>query len=125
MKKVHSSQEAPPTGSAPLSHAIETNGLVFTSGQIHLNKKMELIGGTITEKTKQAMANLESILKAAGLTFADTIKTTIYVTDMDTYGELNEVYATYFDSNYPAREVICVKELPLGASLEISMVAAR
>ena len=125
MKKTHSSDNAPPTGAAPLSHAVEANGLVFTSGQIHLNADMELVGDTTAEKTKQTMANLESILEAAGLSIANVIKTTIYVTDMNIYSDLNEVYSTYFESDYPAREVICVKELPLGASLEISMVAAR
>lgn len=125
MKKIHDSEDAPPPGSAPLSHAVESNGLVFTSGQIHLNKNMDLVGETTAEKTKQTMANLESILKSAGLTFADVIKTTIYVTDMSIYSDLNEVYSTYFESDFPAREVVCVKELPLGASLEISMVAAR
>ena len=125
MKKVHTSNDAPSTGKAPLSHAVEANGLVYTSGQIHLNTNMELVGDTTAEKTKQTMVNLESILTTAGLTFADVIKTTVYVTDMSTYGELNETYATYFESDFPAREVVCVKELPLDASLEISMVATR
>jgi len=125
MKKVIVADDAPPTGSAPLSHAVEVDGLVFTSGQIHLNNDMEIVGETTTEKTKQVMSNLEAILKAADLSFADVVKATIYVTDMSIYGELNEVYSTYFEKDFPAREVICVKELPLGASLEISLIASK
>lgn len=125
MKKIHNSSNAPPTGPVPVSHAVEANGILFISGQIHLNKNLELIKGTTAEKTKQTMTNLESILKEAGLTFADVIKANIYVTDMSIYSELNQVYTTYFVDDYPAREVVCVKELPLGAVLEISMVAAR
>lgn len=125
MKKIINSNSVPPVGSAPLNHAVEVNGLVYTSGQIHLNKEMELVGDTTEEQAKQAMSNLELILEAADMSFSDVIKTTIYVTDMAIYGDLNNVYATYFDGDYPAREVVCVKALPLGASLEISMVAAR
>lgn len=125
MKKVYISDEAPAVDVLPMSHAVESNGLVYTSGQVHLSKDLQLLGGTTAEKTQQVMSNLEAILKTAGLSFADVIKTTIYVTDMSIYPDLNNVYSTYFDGDYPAREVVCVKELPAGASLEISMVAAR
>ncbi len=125
MKKIITAENAPPTGSAPLSHAIEANGLVFTSGQIHLNENMKLVGNTTAEKTVQTMSNLKSILESAGLTLADVIKTTIYVTDMAIYADLNDAYSKYFKKDFPAREVVCVKELPLGASLEISMVAVK
>ncbi len=71
------------------------------------------------------MENLRSVLEKAGVTFKDVIKTTIYVTDMSVYGKINEVYGSYLSEPYPARETICVKELPLGAKLEISMIAAK
>ena len=125
MKNTINTTGVPPAGTAPLSHANIYRDLVFTSGQIHLNENMELVGETTTERTHQAMNNLQKILEAAGSSFAHVLKTTIYVTDMSIYGELNEVYSSYFEGDYPAREVVCVKELPLGASLEISMVALR
>lgn len=109
---------------APLSPYVEKNGTIYTSGQIHL-KDGVLIEGNVTEKTHQVMENLKNVLKSAEASFRDVVKVTIYVTDMSTYGELNEVYASYFQDNYPAREVIGVKELPLGASIEISMVAVK
>ena len=109
----------------PLSPFIEKQGFVFTSGQIYLTPEGELLEGTIKEQTKQVMENLKFVLEKASVTFKDVVKTTIYVTDMSVYGKINEVYGTYFSEPYPARETICVKELPLGAKLEISMIAAR
>ena len=100
-------------------------GFVFTSGQIYLTPEGKLLEGTIEEQTKQVMENLRSVLEKAGVTFKDVIKTTIYVTDMSVYGKINEVYGSYLSEPYPARETICVKELPLGAKLEISMIAAK
>lgn len=114
---------APATG--PFSQAIATDNLVFTSGQIHLDSEMKLTGGTIEEKTDQVMKNLQVILGASGVSFAHVVKTTIYVTDMSVYGKINDIYGSYMSDPYPAREVICVKELPLGAEVEISMIATR
>ena len=108
-----------------LSQAIEADGLVITSGQIHLKPDGKLVEGTMGEKTEQVMRNLEAILKAAGLTFLSVVKTTVYVTDMAEYGKFNEVYIKYFKEPFPAREVVCVKELPLGASVEVSLIAKR
>lgn len=71
------------------------------------------------------MKNLKSVLKKAGVSFKDVVKTTIYVTDMSLYGEINEVYGSYFSKGYPARETIGVKALPLGARLEISMIVVK
>lgn len=124
MKKAIETTKAP---AAPglLSQATELDGLVITSGQIHLTPDGKLINGTIEEKTKQVMSNLKEILAAAGLTFADALKVTVYVTNMAEYGDFNSVYKTYFEEPFPAREVVCVKELPLGASLEISMIAKK
>ena len=124
MKKEIKTTKAP---AAPglLSQATELDGLVITSGQIHLTPEGKLINGTIDEKTRQVMNNLKEILAAAGLSFADVLKVTVYVTDMAEYGAFNNVYKTYFEEPFPAREVVCVKELPLGASLEISMIAKK
>jgi len=109
---------------APFSPSITKGNFVFTSGQIYL-KDGKLIEGTTEEKTNQVMSNLKNVLEKAGVSLADVIKTTIYTTDMSTYGKINEVYGSYFSEPFPARETICVKELPLGATLEISMIAFK
>ena len=69
------------------------------------------------------MKNLQAILEEAGTSFSNVVKATIYMTDMSLYGKINEVYASYFSGPYPAREAVCVKELPLGAKVEMSMIA--
>lgn len=71
------------------------------------------------------MKNLQAILEAAGVTFVNVIKSTIYVTDMSIYPKVNQIYGSYFTTPYPAREMVCVKELPLGAKIEISMIAIK
>jgi 2-iminobutanoate/2-iminopropanoate deaminase len=109
----------------PFSKYVVSGGLVFTSGQIHLGTDGILTGGTIEEKTHQVMRNISTILTEAGVTFDNVTKATIYVTDMSNYAKINEVYVTYFDKRFPARELVCVKELPLGAELEISMIAEK
>ena len=114
-----------PSAPSILSQAMESDGLVITSGQIHTKPDGALVKGTMRDKTKQVMSNLQAILKAADCTFADVLKATVYVTDMEKYGEFNEVYSTYFTKPFPAREVVCVKALPLGADLEISMIAIK
>lgn len=114
-----------PKATGPFSQAIVNDNLVFTSGQIYLTPEGKLLEGTIEEQTHQIMKNLEEILKSAGVSFKDVLKTTIYVTDMSLYGKINEVYGSYFSEPYPARETVCVKELPLGAKVEISMIAVK
>ena len=111
--------------SSPFSPSVTKNGFVFISGQVYLTEEGKLLEGTIEEQIHQIMKNLSAILEAAGVTFADVVKTTIYVTDMSLYGKVNEVYASYMSDPYPARETVCVKELPLGAKVEISMIAAK
>ena len=108
----------------PFSPSVCKGNFIFTSGQIYL-KDGQLLDGTIEEQTHQVMNNLKGILESAGVTFNDVVKTTIYTTDMSLYGKVNEVYSTYFSDTFPAREMVCVKELPLGAKLEISMVAFK
>ena len=107
----------------PFSKFIKRGNLIFTSGQVHLTPEGKLLEGTIEEQTNQVMGNLKAVLAEAGATFKDVVKTTIYVTDMAEYGKINEVYASYLSEPYPARETVCVKELPLGAKVEISMIA--
>lgn len=109
---------------APFSPSITKGNFVFTSGQIYLEDG-KLVEGTIEEKTHQVMNNLKRVLENAGVSFKDVVKTTIYTTDMSIYGKINEVYGSYFSEPFPARETVCVKELPLGAILEISMIAFK
>jgi 2-iminobutanoate/2-iminopropanoate deaminase len=112
-------------GKSPHSQAISTGNLVFTQGMIYLTPEGKLLEGTIEEKIKLILNNLKAVFEEAGTSFENVVKTTIYVTDMAAYGKVNEVYATYFSDPYPAREVVCVKQLPLNAEIEISMVALK
>jgi len=108
----------------PFSPSVTKDKFVFTSGQVYL-KDGKLIEGTIEEKTHQVMNNLKNVLEKAGVSFKDVVKTTIYTTDMSVYGKINEIYGSYFSEPYPARETVCVGGLPLGAKLEISMIAFK
>ncbi|MDD3647797.1 MAG: Rid family detoxifying hydrolase [Candidatus Dojkabacteria bacterium] len=122
MKQAVLTDKAPqPIG--PFSQAVRMGSMIFTSGQVYQTSDGKLIEGTIAEKTNQIMENLKSVLEAAGVTFDDVVKTTIYVTDLGIYADLNEAYGKYLKEPFPARETVCVKSLPLGADIEISMVA--
>lgn len=112
-----------PTATGPFSQAIIVNNFIFTSGQIYLTTEGKLVDGSIEDKTKQILENLKNILEEAGSGFDKVVKATIYVTDMTVYGKINEVYGSYFSDPFPAREVVCVHSLPLGAEIEISMIA--
>ncbi len=114
-----------PTATGPFSQAVVGENLIFTSGSIYLTTEGKLLEGTIEVQIHQIMKNLQAILKEAGVDFSNVVKTTIYVTDMSIYGKVDEVYGTYMSDPFPAREVVCVKELPLGAKIEISMVAIK
>ena len=117
--------KTPSKASHILSEAIESNGFVFVSGQIHQAPDGSIVEGSVTEKMKQIMTNISEILISAGANLNDIVKVTIYVTDMSQMPEFNEQYPKYFDTPYPAREAVCVKELPLGATIEISVIAER
>ncbi|MBL7159066.1 hypothetical protein ISS85_01175 [Candidatus Microgenomates bacterium] len=114
-----------PKATGPFSQAVIEENFVFTSGQIYLTTEGKLLEGTIEEQTHQIMKNLKAVLEKAGVSFKDVVKTTIYVTEMTIYGKINEVYGSYMIEPYPARETVCVKELPLGAKIEISMIAKK
>ena len=125
MKTKVETTKAPAAGASPHSQAIISGNFVFTQGSIYLTPEGKLLEGTIEEQIHQIMKNLQAILEAAGATFAEVVKTTIYLTDMSLYGKVNEVYKSYMIDPYPARETVCVKELPLGAKVEISMIAEK
>lgn len=108
------------------SHAVEANGLVFVSGQVHADADWNLVGETVPEKLDAIFDNIRAVLASVGLTIEDIVKATVYVTDMAQMKELNESYPRYFHAaSLPAREAVCVKELPLGATIEISVIAAK
>jgi len=113
------------TNKLPFSPIRKAGNLIFTSGQIHLTTEGKLLEGTIKEKTHQVMKNLQKLLEKENLTFDNVVKTNIYLTNMADYGDVNKVYMEYFDEVFPAREAIGIRELPLGASIEISMIAQQ
>ena len=112
-----------PIATGPFSQAIIVNNFVYTSGQIYLTTEGKLLEGSIEDKTKQIIENLKNILEEAGSGLEKVINATIYVTDMSVYGKINEIYGSYFVGPYPARGVVCVNSLPLGAEVEISLIA--
>lgn len=110
----------------PYSHAAEHHGFVYLSGQTPvLPGTTTLVDGGIGAQTAQCFANLGAVLAAAGLTFADVVKCNVFLTDMGDFAAMNAVYAQQFDEPYPARTTIGVAALPLGAAIEIELVAAR
>ena len=125
MKKPIEAEGAPSTKGYPLSHAIVDDNLIITSGQIHLGLDGKLVEGSVEDKAHQVLKNIKAILEEAGFEMKDVMKATVYVTDMDSYPKFNEVYATYFNEPYPAREVVGVNSLPLGAEFEMSVIATK
>lgn len=95
------------------------------SGQIHGKPDGSLVEGSVKEKLDQIMQNIQAILKAADAALDDIVKVVVYVTDMAQMAELNEVYPSYFNEPFPVREAVCVQALPLGATIEISVVASK
>ena len=108
-----------------LSQGIISNGTIYVSGQIHNKPDGTIVEGSVKEKVEQIMQNISEILKSAHATLDNIVKVVIYVTDMAQMPELNEVYPTYFKKPFPVREAVCVQALPLGATIEMSVVAAK
>ena len=110
----------------PYSMAIEAGDLVFVSGQIPLDAATgKLVDGDVSAQARQSLENLRAILEAAGLSFGHVVKTTIFLTSMADFAAVNEVYKTFVGEPYPARSTIAVAALPMGAKVEIEMVASR
>lgn len=115
-----------PTPIGPYSQAVIAGGFLFLSGQIAINPASnELAISTIKEETHQVMRNIHAVLVEANYEFKDVIKTTIFLSDMDYFKEVNEVYGSYFSSEFPARETIAVKGLPKNVNVEISITAFK
>lgn len=116
--------KAAPTPIGPYNQAVKYNGLVFASGQIAIDADSgELKQGSIQQETHRVMQNLGEVLKAAGSGFPQVLKVSIFVSDMNLFKEVNEVYSAYFEGNYPARETVEVAGLPKGVRVEISAIA--
>lgn len=113
-----------PLAGAPYSQAIATRGLVFVSGQIPLDPdSQQLVSDDVAQQTERVLENLKGVLEAAGSSLADVCKTTVFLTDLDDFATMNEVYARYFTSEPPARSTVQVSRLPAGASVEIEAIA--
>lgn len=125
MKKVIFTENAP-KAIGPYSQAIEKNGFLFISGQVPIDPATGMIiEGSIKEQTERVMKNIGSILNAAGYEFSDVVKCTCLLSDMVNFGAMNEVYGKYFTENPPARAAYGVVKLPLGALIEIEVIAAK
>lgn len=115
-----------PQAIGPYSQAIDAGDFVFVSGQIPLNPEtMEVVEGDIAVQTEQVMQNLEAILTEAGLSFANVVKFTIYITNMDDFATINEAYANFLKEPYPARATVEVSKLPKGVGVEMDVIAKK
>ncbi|MBO7565596.1 MAG: RidA family protein [Bacteroidales bacterium] len=113
-----------PKAIGPYSQAVMAGGMLFVSGQIPINPQTgELSTADISEQTKLVMDNIGAILKAAGLSYENIVKTTCLLADINDFAAMNKVYAEYFPTNPPARSAFAVKDLPKGARLEIEVIA--
>ena len=122
-KQIIKTDKAPsPIG--PYSQAVKANGMVFLSGQVAFDPVSgELRTGDLQTETHQVMKNLQAVLSEAKLTFEHVVKTSIFLSDMGLFAQVNEVYGQYFNGDYPARETVAVKTLPRNVNVEISMIA--
>ena len=122
-KKIINTTAAPaPIG--PYSQAVRAGNLLFVSGQVAFEPTTgELVLTDIPSETRQVMNNLKAVLAAAGADFSHIVKTTIFLSDMGLFTQVNEVYGNYFTSDFPARETVAVKALPRGVNVEISVTA--
>lgn len=125
LRRTHESKQAPaPIG--PYSQAVEVGGLVFCSGQIPLDAATgQMVGQTVSEQAEKVMQNIAAVLASADLGLKDVVKTTIFLTDMNDFASVNEVYAKHMRENKPARSTVAVAALPKAAKVEIEVLAAR
>ena len=113
-----------PSALGPYSHAVEANGFLFVSGQLPINPGSNQIPEDIGAQTRQVMENLLAIIEQAGGSAASIVKTTIFLTNMDDFAQVNEVYGTFFKDSFPARATVGVNSLARGAKVEIDAIAA-
>lgn len=118
--------EKAPKAIGPYSQAIEANGFVFASGQLPVDVMTgEFVPGGVKEQTRQSLTNAQNVLQAAGADLSNVVKTTVFLSDMANFAEMNEVYAEFFAQPFPARSAVAVKALPKGALVEVECIAAK
>lgn len=123
MQIIHTSAAPAPIG--PYSQGVVHNGLLYLSGQIALDPVSgDLVQHSLEAETHQVMKNIAAMLEGAGTNFDKAIKTTIFLSDMALFAEVNAIYGSYFNGHFPARETVAVKGLPKGVNVEISMLVA-
>ncbi len=116
---------AAPAAIGPYCHAKQAGGVLFTSGQLGLDPATGALGADIEQQTRQSLENISAVLKAAGYSLADVVKTTIFLANMEDFSTVNVVYASFFSAEPPARSCVAVKTLPKGALVEIEAIAAK
>ena len=125
MKKIISTDKAP-QAIGPYSQAVEINGMLFISGQIPIDPATgKVVQGGIKEQTEQVLKNIGAILEAAGYSFADVVKSTVFLKDMNDFSGMNEVYSRFYAENPPARAAFQVARLPLDVLIEIETIAIK
>ncbi len=124
MKTIHTEQA--PKAVGPYSQAIEAGGFVFASGQLPIDPTTGTFAeGGIKEQTRQSLTNAQAVLRAAGIDLTHVVKTTVFLSDIDNFAAMNEVYAEFFKEPYPARSAFAVKTLPKGALVEVECIAEK
>ena len=124
MSKIIIETKDAPAPIGPYSQAVKAGNMLFISGQVAINPATGNVEATtVAAEAEQVMKNLQAILLAAGTDFAQVVKTTIFLSDMSLFGTVNDVYASFLDGGYPARETVAVKGLPKNVNVEISMIA--
>ena len=124
MKTVISTSKAP-AAIGPYSQAIKVGNLLYTSGQIPIDSATgNIVSGDIKEQTRQALSNIKAILEEAGLTMNNVVKTTVFLTNMEDFTEMNSIYAEFFSEPFPARSAVAVRTLPKGVLVEIEAIGA-
>ncbi|HQG62649.1 MAG TPA: RidA family protein [Bacteroidales bacterium] len=125
MKRIIKTADTP-AAIGPYSQAVEINDTLYISGQVAIDPRTgKLVEGDIKVQTQQVFKNIDAILKTAGYSFAEVVKSTCFLTDMADFKAMNEVYGQYYFENQPARAAFAVKELPLGALVEIETIAVK
>ena len=125
MKRIINTSRAPAAG-GPYSQAVEMNGTLFVSGQIAIDPETgRMIDGDITAQTHQIFRNIGAILNEAGYSFVEVVKSTVFLSDISDFKAMNEVYSNFYFENQPARSAFAVRQLPLGALIEIETIAMK
>ena len=121
MKNIVSTDNAP-GAIGPYSQAVYSNNMLFLSGQLPIDKDTGLMPENVSDQTRQSLSNAKAILESAGATMRDVVKTTVFLSDMNNFASMNEVYKGFFTENYPARSAVEVARLPKDALVEIEMI---